>query len=128
MVPKDLSYTDQHEWVRMEEGVATVGITDHAQEALGDITFVELPAIGKQVAKGDEVCAIESCKAAASIYAPFPGQIVGGNEDLEDAPESVNKDPYGTGWVYRLEAADPADADSLMDAAAYEAFLAEQEA
>ena len=127
MVPEDLYYTEQHEWIRMADGVATVGITDHAQEALGDITFVEMPAEGTKVDKGDEVCAIESAKAAASIYAPFPGKVVEGNADLEDAPETVNQDPYNKGWVYRLEADDPADIGTLMDARAYETFLAEEE-
>ncbi len=125
--PTDLRYTTQHEWVRLDGGVATVGITDHAQSALGDITFVELPPAGDQFAKGAEVCAIESAKAAASIYAPGAGTVTEVNEALEDDPGAVNSDCYGDGWIYRIELADAAELDALMDAAAYEEFLAQEE-
>ncbi len=127
MVPDDLKYTEQHEWVRVEGGVATVGITDHAQEALGDVTFVELPPEGAEFAAGDEACAIESAKAAASIYAPVGGKVAAVNPAVEDDPALVNSDPYGAGWVYKLELADASQLDALMDPAAYETFLSQQE-
>ncbi len=127
MAPEDLKYTEQHEWIRLEGGVGTVGITDHAQEALGDITFVELPPAGKEVKQGEEACAIESAKAAASIYAPAGGKIVEANAALEDGPSAVNADPYGSGWVYKIKLADPRELDKLMDAAAYEKLLEEAE-
>jgi glycine cleavage system H protein len=127
MVPKDLSYTREHEWIRLDGGVGTVGITDHAQGALGDVTFVELPPVGAQFARGEEVCAIESAKAAASIYAPAGGRIVEANGALADEPGLVNSDCYGAGWVYRIELSDPAEVDSLMDAEAYGKFLTEEE-
>ena len=127
MVPKDLSYTNEHEWIRVEGNVGTVGITDHAQGALGDVTFVELPETGAEFLRGDEVCAIESAKAAASIYAAASGKIVEANGDLESTPGLINSDCYGKGWVYKIELSDPADVASLMDAEAYERFLAEEE-
>ena len=123
MVPTELLYTDQHEWVRLEGGVGTVGITDHAQEALGDITFVELPAPGDEMAKGDEACAVESSKAAASVYAPADGKIAEVNMALEDKPEKINSDPYGEGWIYKIEIADKSALEGLMSAEAYETFL-----
>lgn len=126
MQPKDLRYTEQHEWVRVEGSAGTVGITEHAQSALGDITFVELPPEGKQVAQGDEACAIESAKAAASIYAPAAGKIIEGNAALEDDPSAVNSDCYGAGWIYKLELSDPGEVESLMDAEAYDKFLQEE--
>jgi len=124
MIPKDLLYTDQHEWVKLEGGVATVGITDHAQNALGDITFVELPPEGAELAKGAEACAIESAKAAASINAPAAGTVSAANTALEDDPSAVNSDPYGAGWVYKIALADPGALDGLMTAEQYEAYLA----
>lgn len=126
MVPEDLRYTDQHEWVKLEGNSATVGITDHAQEALGDITFVELPAIGTALAKGDEACAIESCKAAASVYSPADGEISAINEELEDAPEALNSDAYAS-WIFKIEVSDTSTLDGLMDAAAYEELLKKEE-
>ena len=127
MVPQDLRYSSQHEWIRMEDGVATVGITEHAQEALGDITFVELPAEGADLLQGGEACAIESCKAAATIYAPVAGKVVARNEDLDADPGLVNSDPYGKGWVYRIQVADVDALASLMTADQYETFLAEED-
>ena len=127
MAPKDLHYTEQHEWIRMDGPVGTVGITDHAQQALGDITFVELPAVGTELTQGDEACAIESCKAAASICAPVPGTVAEVNEALEDAPSLVNSSPYEDGWVYTIEVADPDAVADLMDAEAYETFLEQQD-
>jgi len=125
MVPNDLVYTKDHEWVRIAGGVGTVGITDHAQEALGDLTFVELPAVGQQLAKGDEACAIESSKAAASVYAPVSGKVVEVNPDIEADPGLVNSDCYGKGWFYKIELSDAAEAGSLMKPAAYEKLLEE---
>ena len=127
MVPQELRYTDQHEWVKLEGSAATVGITDHAQNALGDITFVELPVAGAEVAQGDEACAIESCKAAASIYAPAAGKITEANQALGDAPDLVNKDCYGDGWIYKMQLSDSSELEKLMTAGQYEQFLAEQD-
>ena len=127
MVPEQLKYTDQHEWVKIEDNTATVGITDHAQNSLGDITFVELPSPGTELAAGDEACAIESCKAAASIYAPAAGKIAEANQTLDDAPALVNKDCYGQGWIYKMEISDASELDKLMTAQQYQKFLDEQE-
>lgn len=126
MIPKDLRYTQEHEWIRVEGKTGTVGITDHAQEALGDITFVELPAAGASLKQGEEACAVESAKAASSIYAPMSGRVAAVNSALEDDPSVVNSDPYGGGWIYRIEIAAPSEASKLMDAATYEKFLAEE--
>ncbi|MFW6132675.1 MAG: glycine cleavage system protein GcvH [Planctomycetota bacterium] len=127
MNPQDLRYTEQHEWVRVDGRTATVGITDHAQKALGDITFVELPDADQRVDKGGEVCAIESAKAASSIYAPAAGKVTEANAALEDDPSKVNSDPYGDGWIYKLELSDPSQVENLMDAAAYEELLAREQ-
>jgi len=108
-IPQDLLYTEQHEWVHVDGSIATLGITDYAQHALADLTFVELPEVGAQLAVGDEVSAIESCKAAASVYAPVAGTVVEVNEDLEDEPGKVNVDCYGDGWLVKIEMSDPAD-------------------
>jgi glycine cleavage system H protein len=124
--PQDLLYTDQHEWIRVEDGKGTVGITQHAQEALSDITFVELPEVGRELQQGEEIAAIESCKAAASIYAPAGGTISGVNTALDDDPGLVNRDPYGEGWVCKLDLSDPGELDKLMDPAAYDKFCGEQ--
>ena len=124
MIPEDLSYSDQNEWIRAEGNVGTVGITDHAQDALGDVTFVELPVTGAELAKGQEACAIESTKAAVSVYAPVSGKVVEANAELEDAPGLVNSSPYGDGWIYKIELSAPAELTSLMDAAQYGDFLA----
>ncbi len=126
MIPKELKYTDQHEWVRLEGNVVTIGITHHAQDALGDITFVDLPAAGMELAKGDEACAIESTKAASSIYAPAVGKVAEVNSALEDDPGLINTDPYGNGWVYKLEVCNASEIDALMDAGQYEQFLTAQ--
>jgi len=112
-IPQDLLYTDQHEWVHVDGGIATVGITDYAQHALGDLTFVELPAIGAALSQGDEVAAIESCKAAASVYAPIGGSVVEVNEDLEDDPGLVNSDCYGDGWIAKIQIADKTELEQL---------------
>jgi len=126
MIPADLRFTDQHEWAQIEGSVATVGISDYAQNALGDITFVELPIVGSDLTKGDEACAIESAKAAASIYAPLSGKVTEVNQQIEDDPGLINSDPYAEGWIYKIELADADQVASLMDAAKYEEFLAAQ--
>ncbi len=122
-VPANLKYTESHEWVRTEaDGTVTIGITDHAQEALGDLVFVELPEVGKIYAAGQETCVVESVKAAADVYAPIAGEVVAVNQDAVDAPESVNQDAYAA-WLFKLKPANPdklaADVDALLDAAAY---------
>ena len=122
-VPADLKYTDEHEWLRTEaDGTVSVGITDHAQATLGDIVFLELPEVGKEIKAGDAVGVVESVKAASDIYAPVTGQIVAVNEAIVDAPDEVNSDAYA-GWLFKVKLADPASIDSLLDAAAYEKLV-----
>lgn len=119
--PRELKYASSHEWARLEEdGTVTVGITDHAQEALGDVVFVELPEVGATLAAGDEAGVVESVKAASDIYAPVAGEVIAINEALEDAPELVNGDPYHDGWFYSLQPADTSELDKLLDADAYD--------
>ncbi|WP_322406235.1 glycine cleavage system protein GcvH [Idiomarina sp. PL1-037] len=125
-IPADLKYASTHEWVRDEgDGTFTVGISEHAQELLGDMVFVELPDVGDKVATGDDIAVAESVKAASDIYAPMTGEVVAVNEDLEDAPETVNNDPYGDGWLFRIKADDSSELDNLLDANAYEASIDE---
>ncbi|MDR2728514.1 MAG: glycine cleavage system protein GcvH [Chitinispirillales bacterium] len=121
--PSDLKYSKTHEWVKVEDGNAKVGITDHAQDNLGDITFVELPKIGAQVKKDAEVSVIESVKAASDLYSPVTGEIVSVNSELENAPEIINSDPYGKGWLYTVKISDKSEIDALMDALSYEKYL-----
>ena len=116
-------YTEDHEWVMVSGDEATVGISHHAQEQLGDIVFVELPEIGKALAKGKEAAVVESVKAASEIYAPLDGEVTAVNEVLNDEPGKVNSDPEGDGWFFKMKLKDPAQLDSLMDAAAYKAFV-----
>ncbi len=124
-VPSNLKYTKSHEWVRVEaDGTLTIGVTDHAQEALGDIVFLELPESGRTLNAGEACAVIESVKAASDIYAPVAGEILAANQDLVDAPESVNGDAYGA-WLFKLKPANAADVGALMDAAAYEAEIAQ---
>lgn len=118
--PANLKYAASHEWARLEaDGTVTIGISDHAQEALGDIVFLELPAVGRVVKSGEECAVVESVKAASDIYAPVSGTIVEVNEVLEDAPETVNQDPYGDGWFFRIEPDDVSELEDLLDAEAY---------
>ena len=124
--PEGLYYTEEHEWVRVADGTATVGITDYAQDQLGDITYVELPAAGAQLAQGDEFAVIESVKAASDIYAPVGGTVDTVNTALDDAPEAINRDPYGEGWICTLVNVDARELERLMDAEQYTAFVAEQ--
>jgi glycine cleavage system H protein len=116
-------YTKEHEWVRIDGDVATVGISQHAQEQLGDVVFVELPAIGREVARGDEAAVVESVKAASEIYAPVGGEVIEGNNALEETPALVNEDAEGKGWFFKLRLRDPEEVSALMDRAAYEAYL-----
>lgn len=117
-------FTEDHEWIEVDGEVATVGITDYAQEQLGDIVFVEVPAEGKQVAKGDEAAVVESVKAASDVYAPVSGTVVEGNAALEEDPALVNSSPEEDGWFFKLTLADASELEALMDAAAYKAFVA----
>ncbi|MDQ8022238.1 MAG: glycine cleavage system protein GcvH [Moraxellaceae bacterium] len=122
--PADLKYTKSHEWVRVEaDGTITVGITDHAQNALGDIVFLELPEAGRSVAAGEEIAVVESVKAASDIYAPVAGEVIAANQDAADAPESVNTDAYAA-WLFKIKPTNIADVDSLLDAAGYEDSVA----
>ncbi|MEJ0012227.1 MAG: glycine cleavage system protein GcvH [Bauldia sp.] len=116
-------YTRDHEWIRLEGNTATVGISEYAQEQLGDIVFVELPAVGKKFAKGDEAAVVESVKAASEIFSPVAGEVTEINAALADAPGSVNTHPEGAGWFFKLKIADTKDFDALMDGEAYAAFL-----
>lgn len=122
-VPENLRYTADHEWVLLEGDVATVGITDHAQEELTDIVFVELPEIGRECEEEEGVAVVESVKAASDIYAPLAGEIVGANEALEADPALVNTDPHGAGWIFKIKLSDPSKVEDLMDAAAYSAHI-----
>ena len=126
-VPVELKYTSQHEWLRKEaDGTYTVGITEHAQELLGDMVFVDLPEVGRRV-EAEEDCAVaESVKAASDIYAPISGEIVAVNDELGDAPQMVNEDPYADGWIFRIRASDESQVDALLDAAAYETLLKDE--
>ncbi|KXJ50078.1 MAG: glycine cleavage system protein H [Colwellia sp. Phe_37] len=119
-IPSELRYATSHEWVRNEgNGIVTVGITEHAQDLLGDMVFVELPEVGDSVSTGDDVAVAESVKAASDIYAPVTGQVVEVNEDLEDSPELVNSDAFGDGWLFKLKIEDEGELDSLLDAEGY---------
>jgi glycine cleavage system H protein len=125
MIPADLRYTKEHEWVRLEGDVATVGITAHAADQLGDIVFVELPAVGTSLRQLATFGVVESVKAVSDLFAPVGGEVVEVNEALATGPEVVNSDPYGAGWMLKVRVADPAEADALLDPAAYEALVAE---
>jgi glycine cleavage system H protein len=124
----DYRYTKTHEWVRPEsDGSVTVGITAHAEELLGDMVYVQLPEVGRNLAAHEECGVVESVKAASDIYAPLAGEVVAVNEALDTEPEAINKDPYGEGWILRLRPADPSDLEALMDRTAYASHVAEQE-
>jgi glycine cleavage system H protein len=125
MIPSDLRYTKEHEWVRVEGDVATVGITQHAADQLGDIVFVELPEPGKRLEQFATFGVVESVKAVSDLFAPVAGEVLEGNAGLATTPEIVNSDPYGAGWMLRVRLSDPAQLGQLLDAAAYEALTAE---
>lgn len=126
-IPSDLKYSKSHEWVRVEGDEATVGITDHAQDQLGDMVFVELPETGTSYAAGDACAVVESVKAASDVYAPLSGEVLEVNDALSDSPELVNQDAFGDGWICKLKISDPAELDALLDAAAYGAFCDSEE-
>ena len=121
--PADLRYATSHEWVRLDGDIATVGISDHAQEELTDVVFVELPAVGRAVDAGDPTAVVESVKAASDIYAPISGEVVEVNPEVENDPSLVNSDPYGKGWIFKLKVKDVEHASKLLDAAAYTAHI-----
>ncbi|HCP32300.1 TPA: glycine cleavage system protein GcvH [Candidatus Acetothermia bacterium] len=123
--PTQFRYTKKHEWVDLEGNHAKVGITEHAQDKLGDIVFVELPAVGTAVKKGGNLATVESIKAVGDVYAPMSGAVVEVNTQLESSPETINQDPHGAGWLVILEVSDPSEADSLLDASGYEQYLNE---
>jgi glycine cleavage system H protein len=118
-----LYFTKEHEWIRVEGDTATVGISNHAQEQLGDIVFAEVPEAGRQLSKGQEAAVVESVKAASDVYAPVSGEVVEGNQAVADDPSLVNSDPEGKGWFFKLKLGDPGELDGLMDEAAYREFL-----
>jgi len=121
-IPTELKYVDSHEWIRIEGDHVVIGVTDHAQEALGDVVFVELPEVGAELEAGDEAGVVESVKAASDIYAPISGEVVEVNELLEDAPETVNEHAYTDGWFFNLRVTEPAELEALMDADGYREF------
>lgn len=123
--PDGLRYSKEHEWVRVEDGRVVIGITDYAQEALGDVVYVELPDVGLAVVADASIAEIESTKSVSEVYCPVTGVVVEVNAALNDTPEAINEDPYGRGWIFAIELADANELDGLLDAAAYEAFLAE---
>ncbi len=127
-IPKELKYTQDHEWARMEGQTAIIGITDFAQEKLGSIVFVELPPVGKNFQKGQTAVTVDSVKAVAEVYAPLTGEVSAVNEALRDTPESINRDPYGEGWMFKMNLTPSAEKDSLITADEYEAFIAKEEA
>ena len=127
MIPEDLKYTRDHEWLRIEGDVCTIGITDHAQSSLGDIVFVELPQTGADLAPGDTFAVVESVKAASDCCSPLAGTVVEVNTVLETAPQKVNEDPYGEGWIAKIRIGDPSGLDSLMDSGLYAEMLEQEE-
>ena len=123
-IPAQLRYTSDHEWVAVDGSKVRVGITDYAQDALGDVVYVQLPTVGATVAAGDSFGEVESTKSVSDVYAPVSGTVVAVNDALDGAPETLNRDPYGDGWLCEIELSDPAQVEGLLDAAAYEALLA----
>jgi glycine cleavage system H protein len=125
--PEDLRYTREHEWARKKDGRIVVGITDFAQDQLGDVVYVELPDVGDPVKKGESFGVVESTKAVSELFAPLSGKVVEVNDPLSDAPETINEDPYEEGWMIAIEPSDPKELEALMDVKAYRAFVEEQE-
>ncbi|WP_394708392.1 glycine cleavage system protein GcvH [uncultured Desulfuromusa sp.] len=121
--PEELKYTEEHEWVLVEDDIATVGITDFAQDQLGDVVFVELPEVGDSVEAGETFGVVESVKAVSDVYAPVSGEVVEINEDLPDEPETLNNSPYDAGWMVKIKLSDPSAIDELMDVATYQEFV-----
>ena len=126
-VPAELKYLSTHEWVLIEDNIATVGVSDHAQELLGDLVYVELPDEGSSVSAGDSVGVIESVKAASDTYAPVTGEVIEVNGQLEDSPERINSDPYGDGWMYKIQMEDADEVSDLLDSEAYAESIADEE-
>ncbi len=125
-IPAELLYTKEDEWVRKEDDVVTIGITDHAQDALSDIVYLELPSEGDEIAEGDTFGVVESVKAAADLYSPVTGTVTAVNDDLIDAPETVNSDPYGEAWLVKVSLSNTSELDGLMNAAAYQKYCDER--
>jgi glycine cleavage system H protein len=125
--PKEFRYTKEHEWISAKGDTATIGITDYAQHELGDVVFVELPTAGTKVAAGKTFGTVESVKAVSEIYAPVSGEVIEANAELPNKPETINSDPHGAGWLIKVKLANPAEVNSLMDASAYEAYIAEKQ-
>lgn len=124
-IPKELRYTEEHEWARAEGDIVTIGITDYAQGELGDVVYVELPAVGDSFGQNDVFGSIEAVKAASDLYCPLSGEVVEVNGNLGDIPETINKDPYGDGWMIKLKLADASEMENLLDAAGYQAHIGE---
>ena len=125
-IPADLKYLDSHEWARVEsDGTVTIGISDHAQGALGDLVFVEVPEVGKSLSKGGAAAVVESVKAASDVYSPVSGEVVAANDALSGSPELVNSDPYGAGWLFKIKPSNAAELQQLLDATAYEKVVAD---
>ena len=123
-IPEELKFTKTHEWVRVEEdGTLTVGISDHAQDLLGDMVFVEMPDVGDNFGAGDDCAVVESVKAASDVYCPVSGEIIAANTELADIPETVNKEPYGDGWLFKINPADPEEVNELLDAEQYRELI-----
>ena len=125
-IPKELKYSKDHEWVKVEGNIATVGITDFAQDQLGDVVFLEAPEVGAELAAGDGMGTVESVKAVSDVYSPLSGKVVEANEELADAPQLINEDPYAKGWIAKIEIADTAEVAALLDAAAYEEVVTQE--
>ena len=121
-IPEDLHYSKDHEWVRVDGNIATIGITDYAQNSLGDVVYVELPKVNEEFAANESFGSVESVKAVSEVFSPVSGKVAGINEALNDEPEKVNQDPYGQGWMIRIEMSNPGEVDSLLTAAEYEDF------
>jgi len=128
MYPSDYRYTKEHEWIKVTGATGTIGITDYAQHELGDVVFVELPAVGAKITTGQVFGSVESVKAVSEIFAPVSGEVTEANVALSDTPETLNSDPHGAGWLIKIKLANAAEVSSLMDAAAYQAFISEKEA
>jgi len=128
MYPSDYRYTKDHEWIKVSGDTGTIGITDYAQHELGDVVFVEVPAVGKQITAGKVFGTIESVKAVSEIFAPVSGEVTETNTELTNKPEIVNSDPHGAGWLIKAKLSNPSEVSGLMDAAAYQAFISEKEA
>jgi glycine cleavage system H protein len=127
-IPGELKYSKSHEWVRInDDGSVTIGITEHAQDLMGDMVYVELPESGASLNQGDDCAVVESVKAASDVYAPIGGEVLEVNDALADAPETINSDPYGEGWIFRMNPSDGAEVDALLDANAYEELVASED-